>query len=271
MPRDNGYQLFCTYKKVIFSSFARTKYTTLLLISLLASISFVLFDGGVAQAATAIAQFPYCLNAYTSSISSSCSNLKGYYDGISLPSSSDAWGAQAYITNYNPHICQSSSAWSLIGNINDPSGQELAQIGYLKFSSWSTSTVYYFYEYGQAGILYYPVMDGIDVNFGNQDKFTVYTDTSTGYTLFNIADNNQFSVKLNWTANTAQWFAETHYTEDQTVGGKSHVVTFSTVQHLYSGRWYNDNASQEKSNNQPNASGSWPNSNTFSVWDIRYN
>lgn len=199
-----------------------------------------------------------------------CTNPGLYFDGMTTNFNGIVTsGAQAYVTRYNPHICTVSAAWSMIANTNN--GNELAQVGWAKLSSWSTSTVYYFYEYGQSSFLNPPVLLSAVPNpsGGASDKFTVFTN-GNNVTEFLINNSLKFSTTLNWTPNNAEWFGETHSYPDQTPGDTVDFVEFSNVQHLYNGQWYNDNAAIDKYNNSPYGTGSWPNSNYFYIWDTRY-
>lgn len=198
-----------------------------------------------------------------------CTNPGLYFDGA-VTAIISTQGSQAKIDHYDPRMCLSSSAWAMMDNQSN--SNELAQIGWLKLSGWSTSTVYFFYEYGQSGQLYMPISLGAvphPTNSSIWDQFTVYTN-GNGVTLFIIDGVGQARATLNWTANNAQWFGETHSYSDQTPGDTNNHVYFTDVQHLYNGVWYNDTASVNKYNRSPYGSGTWPNSNYFEIWDTRY-
>ncbi|MGN6373072.1 MAG: hypothetical protein ACTHM1_08780 [Solirubrobacteraceae bacterium] len=198
-----------------------------------------------------------------------CEAEKLYFDGM-ITSIISTNGAQANIDRYNPRACITSSAWSMIDNQNN--GNELAQVGWLKNTAWSSSTVYYFYEYGESGTLYLPVAVGVVPNpteYGVADKFTVYT--SSGNTaLFIINGSGVANAGLNWTANNAQWFSETHSNSDQTAGDTAHGVEYYGTQHLYNGSWYNDIAVNNAYDNAPNGGATWPSGAYMWTWDRRY-
>ncbi|AEJ40236.1 hypothetical protein TPY_2056 [Sulfobacillus acidophilus TPY] len=163
----------------------------------------------------------------------------------------------------------------MITNTNN--GNELAQIGWLKYVNWSSSSVYFFYEYGQSGGLNPPEQLFVDTNaanYGTSNEFTVYTQ-GNGQTDFIINGVGQFNTYLNSTPNRAEWLGEVHSTGDQMAGDYNHPVYFNYVQHLYNGTWYNDNASvnqinTDTSQNGGYGAGNWPNANWCAIWDTRY-
>ena len=194
-----------------------------------------------------------------------CTSTFGDWIGMNKVQTSS--GAQANISDYNPRMCNSVSAWSAFENSGD--WTEFAQVGWLKAAAWSTNNVYYFYEYG--GNL--PVQIGIDTNAGNyggSNQYTVYTNANN-VTEFIINGVGYANATLNWTPTNDVWSGEIHTLEDQIPGDLNHIVYFNNVQHLYNGTWYNDIGTSGEFNNTTYGSGNWSSSsNWFTIWDTRY-
>lgn len=178
------------------------------------------------------------------------------------------WGAQANVGDYQVKgVCISSSAWSMIDN--QSSGNELAQVGYLRLAQWSTSKTYYFYEYGDQTTLYNPVMLAVDTkNWGASDEFTTYYNSGNGYIEPVINGQVQVYIYVTWGANDQQWFAEVHSPQDYVVGGYNHHSLFGNVQYLFSGKWYNINTSSYMYNDTPYGT-FYTTGSSFYVWDTR--
>jgi hypothetical protein len=201
---------------------------------------------------------------------SPCGGLGPYWIGARRGNIS-IQGAQAEVQRYDPCVCDETFAWALMANSSQPS-DEVAQVGWLKWVKWSTTTVYYFWEYGQSGVLYNPVKVSAVPNPQGAafDEFTVYTN-GNGHTLFMIDGNGVGNEVLNWTPNEGQWMGEMHTVDDQTPGDTVQTVTFADVQHLYDGTWYNQPTHSEAYNNSPYGAGSWPSGiNAFNIWATRY-
>lgn len=227
-----------------------------LLIVLLLSFGLFMLSHGSVQASPTTCTGP------------SCTNVGYFWDGAFRYSS--GWGAEAIIGDYQVATnCISSSTWTLIANPSYSSGTALSQDGYLRLYSWSNSTTYYFYEYGDTSNLYAPVMlSAMTKGWGSSDTFLSYYNSSNGYIEELINGTVQAYIKVDWNANEQGWSSEVHSNEDRVVGGYNHHSIFATDQYLYNGVWYTINASSYKYNTTPygafSASGG-----TFYVWDTR--
>lgn len=209
----------------------------------------------------------HALAKTNSSCNTASCTLNKEFDGAYRYAS--GWGASAGIGDYQVNsVCISSSAWAMIDNQSN--SNELAQTGYLKLASWSTTTTYYFYEEGVSGQLYDPGIISVDSkNRGSTDVFTTYLDTGNGYIHYQINNQTQVSTIPDWTPNDQQWFAETHSDADHVVGGYNHHSLFGSVGYLYSGRWHYVNASSSMYNTASYGDYSISGSSSFVVWDTR--
>lgn len=172
---------------------------------------------------------------------------------------------------YNPRVCLASSAWPMMLNFSN--GNELAQDGWTKRTEWSTTTPYYFYEYGTSSELKPPMMieavpDSTDHEF---DHFAVYTQKSETEVLFTINGVGEATVPLDWKADGAEYSAGVHVVGDQVAGDTSDHHEFYGLRHLYDGEWYSDNAEgNTKFNSASYGKAEFPDGNYFYTWDSRY-
>ena len=192
-------------------------------------------------------------------------------------------GASAWVDQYNPLECvdyvgddedltsgaSGVAAWSMIDNVDfDP--VELAQVGWAAQSYWSTSYVYFFYEYGlvDGSGLRPPEWFGFvsDPNDLTPDKFTVTEDTS-GYAHFRV---NNVSVAptplLDWTPVDAQWFGEVHADQDQVPGDTTNPVEFSSMRYRSDGSWTDDDAGDGYGNYTDDGDG-YATGDSMFMWD----
>jgi hypothetical protein len=161
---------------------------------------------------------------------------------------------------------------------NTGSGNEVAQVGWLRSTAWGSS-VYYFYEFGTSPTHLNPPVEKAAVpNPGTltTDKFSVFEE-SPGYFTFNINTVSQDHVLLDWRPNEGDWLSETHSYSDQTAGDTTNNVAFNTVSYLGSvgGTWHQETPAylyQCPCNTAPYGDGHWDlDDSDFQIWDTRYN
>jgi hypothetical protein len=205
--------------------------------------------------------------AFGSAAAFACTSPGYYFDGMIHTES--LTGAHADVDRYKPRMCASSSAYAMVDNTNY--GTALAQIGWVKYSAWSTTAVFYFYEYGTSSNLNNPVPLTEVPSPGTlrQDKFGVQDESGTFY--FRLNSTTEVTETPGWTPNQGFWAAETHSYSDQTAGDLSNLDLFSGVQHYSGGAWHDDTpASSYAYNTSPYGSGYWGSSNSFDTYDSRY-
>ncbi len=209
-------------------------------------------------------------NISTSSTSSQNANactLNFNFDGAELK---NGWGATAMIGGYQPKMfCSGISAWSMI---LDSSGNGYAQIGYLRNVVDGFTTINEdFIEYTFVGGGDWLIFLGADsTNWGtNSNTFRVYYDSGDHYVKFLLNGVYQSSSMMDWSAVQMEWFAETHASQDQVVGGYNHHSVFSNVGYLNNGVWHPINAQNDVYNDNPNGGLSTTTSGQFWVWDKR--
>lgn len=217
------------------------------------------------------------------------------FDGILTPPTVGiVHGAQAVIYNYFPEVCgqfSGSSSWAFaaIENLNQP---EIAQVGWVMLTQWSTSDVYFFWEWGDGTQIFSPQQGSKDTqadNYGTTNHFTVIITTphcgngSINFVRMEMNGSTLGSACLGWTPYAGGWLGETHSTNDFVPGGIQHNVIFSSVQHAYNGVWYNENTQTDLSlcnggsppptscHSAPDGQISVVNGNWFHIWDDRVN
>ncbi len=220
------------------------------------------------------------------------SETNNAFDGI-LTSNETPSGAKAYINDYFPAICDgsggipgNSSAWVMITDDSRPytaPGCTLAQSGWLSTSSNSYGgTPYYaapFYEYGNTSVCNLPVQvpNAATLTPGGTHEYQVYDTVinRTPCTAFYV-DTVLMACKNTggWTANSAQFLAERHHSNDQIPGDTGTEEKFYSVESDISGAWYNEPANLPV-NQSPGDGGFTPgpsnDPNKFFVWDPNCN
>jgi len=158
---------------------------------------------------------------------------------------------------------------------NDDSIPAIAQVGWVKDSAWSTSTVYAFYEYGEDSsglnppMMIYPMTSASE--YGLVDQYSVYTNGNKDVQF--VIDGENYSpsgITLDWTANQDLWMGETHFPQDQTPGDTQHEVEFYNIGSLEAGVWTAQDAVAGRVNTTTYGAGSWSTGNSFEIWDTRY-
>jgi hypothetical protein len=271
-------------------SASSTKRTHLALVVLLAVILGCLGGGTVAIIGAATSS--------ASGLGSACAT----YDGPEFTGYTDtapaqsALGAAATIDHHDPVLCTGapndnpavSTVWTMIADYDS----DLAQVGYVMYGSWSTSTVYFFWECITCDNSDGEPLSTLPQQFeamGDPSNFD-YQDTYT--TLDNTTDNDTVEMEVQpyedpdltenlaaygvisglWDPTNDEFEGEIHWDESQTMGVPSHKCYFYDIEEWYPGTGFDTVYLSNSSwihNHTDNSVVADVNEYEFRIWDSR--
>jgi len=169
-------------------------------------------------------------------------------------------GAQATVNHQDPEICtsgddgQTSAAWVLVAHSTSNPDTDLAQEGYVKLASWSTSNPYWFWECENCKYTDGSTAPSGPQQYGGQlvqnpsntsytDQYSTFTDSSGDIHLritpVNDPNGTQEVAILvpQWSLKVAEWSGEVHNPQSYMPGSESSPETYTYVQTLNGSTW----------------------------------
>lgn len=207
--------------------------------------------------------------------SASVAATTGYYFNGGIRSIANR-GACAVIETQNPYVSSgsSSSAWSMTCESN--SVNRYAQVGYLKYSSYSVPKFFYEYSYGSS---VWEQKTFSNVTVGTHHEYMVGCATVSLLFKINGVEYGRIAMsKIPFNRNKIEILTETHAVSDQSHGSAANPVTMGAVKYKdpdsenwISTKCYSDgiltgygSLTTQRNNISYSGSSSWE------VWDSRY-
>jgi hypothetical protein len=179
-------------------------------------------------------------------------------------------GAALTIETQNPYVATGSalSAWAM--TCDTSAGQQnYAQVGWLKYASWSNPR--YFYEYSSQVTNKWDQQWFATATSGSHNDYMVGSDSTTMYFKLNGTQLGTLALSdLQWTPSQVQFFGETHDTSDQCPGSVSNPVTMGAAQYKNTSySWVSAGVTEHHDLSTMSNNISYG-ATTWEIWDTRY-